>query len=182
MYLIQHCLRPGRFDRRVYLTLPDRKDREAILQIHSNEKPLADDIKLETVAARTPGFSGADLQSVMNEGAIFAARDNRVKVSQADLLSAIEKVMIGPERKSHLHTPDERKLIAYHEAGHAILASVLPHADPVHKVTIIPRGSAGGYTLHIPLEDRKLMKSAQYIDDITVTLVGMPLKKLSMAM
>jgi cell division protease FtsH len=171
-------LRPGRFDRRVYLTLPDRKDREAILQIHANEKPLADDIQLATVAARTPGFSGADLQSVMNEGAIFAARDNRVKVSQTDLLSAIEKVMIGPERKSHLHTPDERKLIAYHEAGHAILASVLPHADPVHKVTIIPRGSAGGYTLHIPLEDRKLMKSAQYLDDITVTLGGYAIEKI----
>jgi cell division protease FtsH len=171
-------LRPGRFDRRVYLTLPDRKDREAILNIHANEKPLADDIKLETVAARTPGFSGADLQSVMNEGAIFAARDNRVKIVQTDLLSAIEKVMIGPERKSHLHTPDERKLIAYHEAGHAILASVLPHADPVHKVTIIPRGSAGGYTLHIPLEDRKLMKSAQYLDDITVTLGGYAIEKI----
>lgn len=171
-------LRPGRFDRRVYLNLPDRKDREAILKIHSNEKPLSDDIKLETVAARTPGFSGADLQSVMNEGAIFAARDNRTKVDQADLLSAIEKVMIGPERKSHLHTPAERKLIAYHEAGHAILSSVLPHADPVHKVTIIPRGSAGGYTLNIPLEDRKLMTSAQYIDDITVTLGGYAIEKI----
>lgn len=171
-------LRPGRFDRRVYLNLPDRKDREAILKIHSNEKPLADDIKLETVASRTPGFSGADLQSVMNEGAIFAARDNREKVSQLDLLSAIEKVMIGPERKSHLHTPDERTLVAYHEAGHAILASVLPNADPVHKVTIIPRGSAGGYTLNIPLEDRKLMRSAQYIDDITVTLGGYAIEKI----
>lgn len=171
-------LRPGRFDRRVYLSLPDRKDREAILKIHANEKPLADDIHLETVAARTPGFSGADLQSVMNEGAIFAARANRTKVNQSDLLSAIEKVMIGPERKSHLHTPAERKLVAYHEAGHAILASVLPHADPVHKVTIIPRGSAGGYTLNIPLEDRKLMKSAQYLDDITVTLGGYAIEKI----
>lgn len=171
-------LRPGRFDRRVYLSLPDRKDREAILKIHANEKPLADDIQLEIVAARTPGFSGADLQSVMNEGAIFAARDNRIKINQADLLSAIEKVMIGPERKSHLHTPEERKLVAYHEAGHAILASVLPHADPVHKVTIIPRGSAGGYTLNIPLEDRKLMKSAQYFDDITVTLGGYAIEKI----
>lgn len=171
-------LRPGRFDRRVYLSLPDRKDREAILKIHANEKPLSDDIKLETVAARTPGFSGADLQSVMNEGAIFAARDNRTKIDQADLLSAIEKVMIGPERKSHLHTPEERTLVAYHEAGHAILASVLPHADPVHKVTIIPRGSAGGYTLNIPLEDRKLMKSAQYFDDITVTLGGYAIEKI----
>lgn len=171
-------LRPGRFDRRVYLSLPDRKDRAAILKIHANEKPLTDDVQLEIVAARTPGFSGADLQSVMNEGAIFAARDNRVKVTQNDLLSAIEKVMIGPERKSHLHTPEERKLVAYHEAGHAILASVLPHADPVHKVTIIPRGAAGGYTLHIPLEDRKLMKSAQYIDDITVTLGGYAIEKI----
>lgn len=171
-------LRPGRFDRRVYLNLPDRKDRAAILKIHSNEKPLADDIKLDVVAARTPGFSGADLQSVMNEGAIFAARDNRVQVTQGDLLSAIEKVMIGPERKSFLLTLREKKLTAYHEAGHAILASVLPHADPVHKITIIPRGAANGYMLNIPLEDRKNMTSAQYIDDITVTLGGYAIEKI----
>lgn len=171
-------LRPGRFDRRVYLNLPDRKDREAILKIHSKEKPLADNIKLDVVAQRTPGFSGADLQSLMNEGAIFAARENRVTVTQDDLLSAIEKVMIGPERKSHLHTPHERKLIAYHEAGHAILASVLPHADPVHKITIIPRGAAGGYTLNIPVDERKLTTSAQYIDDITVVLGGYAIEKI----
>lgn len=171
-------LRPGRFDRRVYLNLPDRKDREAILKIHSNEKPLDKDIKLEVVAARTPGFSGADLQSVMNEGAIFAARENRMLVNQNDLLSAIEKVMIGPERKSHLHTVHERKLIAYHEAGHAVLASVLPHADPVHKITIIPRGAAGGYTLNIPVDERKLTTSAQYIDDITVVLGGYAIEKI----
>lgn len=171
-------LRPGRFDRRVYLSLPDRKDREAILKIHSNEKPLDKNVKLDIVAARTPGFSGADLQSVMNEGAIFAARDNRVQVTQSDLLSAIEKVMIGPERKSFLLTLREKKLTAYHEAGHAILASVLPHADPVHKITIIPRGAANGYMLNIPLEDRKNMTSAQYIDDITVTLGGYAIEKI----
>ncbi len=171
-------LRPGRFDRRVYLGLPDRKDREAILKIHSNEKPLADNIKLEVVAARTPGFSGADLQSLMNEGAISAARENRVIVTQNDLLSAIEKVMIGPERKSYLLTPKEKKLTAYHEAGHAILASVLPHADPVHKVTIIPRGAANGYMLHAALEDRKTMTSAQFIDDITVALGGYAIEKI----
>lgn len=171
-------LRPGRFDRRVYLGLPDRKDRAAILKIHSNEKPLEKNINLEIVAQRTPGFSGADLQSLMNEGAIFAARENRTTITQNDLLSAIEKVLIGPERKSHLHTIHERKLIAYHEAGHAILASVLPHADPVHKITIIPRGSAGGYTLNIPVDERKLTTSAQYIDDITVTLGGYAIEKI----
>ena len=171
-------LRPGRFDRRVYLGLPDRKDREAILKIHSGEKPLEETVDLKVLAERTPGFSGADLQSLMNEGAIFAARDNRLKITQTDLLSAIEKVMMGPERKSHLHTEHERRLIAYHEAGHAILASVLPHADPVHKVTIIPRGAAGGYTLSLPLDERKLTTSAQYIDDITVTLGGYAVEKI----
>lgn len=171
-------LRPGRFDRRVYLNLPDRKDREAILKIHSNEKPLEKNIDLKVVAARTPGFSGADLQSVMNEGAIFAARDNRTTVDQRDLLSAIEKVMIGPERTSHLHTAAERKLAAYHEAGHAILTSVLTHADFVQKVTIIPRGASGGYTLFTPVDERNIMSSKEYIDSITVALGGYAIEKI----
>lgn len=171
-------LRPGRFDRRVFLTLPDRKDRELILKIHANEKPLEEDVDLAVVAERTSGFSGADLESLMNEAAIFAARFDRKKVSQNDVLLAIEKVMIGPERKSHLHTQREREIVAYHEAGHAILASALEHADPVHKVTIIPRGSAGGYTMHIPIEERKLENKAQFLDDIVVSLGGYAVEKM----
>ncbi|MDB4984586.1 MAG: ftsH [Patescibacteria group bacterium] len=171
-------LRPGRFDRRVFLTLPDRKEREAILNIHSKEKPLAEGIDFKMVAARTPGFSGADLESLMNEAAIHTARDNRVKLTQMDILSSVEKVMIGPERKSHLHTERERKIVAYHEAGHAILSSTLEHADPVHKVTIIPRGGAGGYTLHAPLEERKLETRAQFLDDIAVSLGGYAVEKM----
>lgn len=171
-------LRPGRFDRRVYLTLPDRKEREAILNIHAKEKPLDDHVDFKPVAARTPGFSGADLESLMNEAAILAARSNRTKVSQGDILSSVEKVAIGPERTSHLHTERERKIVAYHEAGHAILSSALEHADPVQKVTIIPRGSAGGYTLHAPLEERKLETRAQYLDDIAVTLGGYAVEKM----
>ncbi|MEI8224172.1 MAG: ATP-dependent zinc metalloprotease FtsH [bacterium] len=171
-------LRPGRFDRRVFLTLPDRKDRELILNIHANEKPLEEGVDLSVVAERTSGFSGADLESLMNEAAIFAARFDRKKVSQSDVLLAIEKVMIGPERKSHLHTKREREIVAYHEAGHAILASALEHADPVHKVTIIPRGSAGGYTMHIPIEERKLENKAQFLDDIVVSLGGYAVEKM----
>jgi cell division protease FtsH len=171
-------LRPGRFDRRVFLNLPDRKDREKILSIHAHEKPLEKDVALSVVAERTSGFSGADLESVMNEAAIFTARDNRKKVSQTDILQAIEKVLIGPERTSHLHTKKEREIVAYHEAGHALLSSILEHADPVHKVTIIPRGSAGGYTMHIPLEDRKLENKAQFLDDIVVSLGGYAVEKM----
>lgn len=171
-------LRPGRFDRRVFLTVPDRKDRELILKIHANEKPLEENVDLTVVAERTSGFSGADLESLMNEAAILAARHNRKKVSQQDVLLSIEKVMIGPERKSHLHTKREREIVAYHEAGHAILASTLEHADPVHKVTIIPRGSAGGYTMHIPLEDRKLETKSQFLDDIVVSLGGYATEKM----
>ena len=165
-------LRPGRFDRRVYLDLPDRKDRELILKIHANEKPLEESVNLTIVAERTSGFSGADLESVMNEAAIMAARHDRKKLSQADVLASIEKVMMGPERKSHLHTKKEREIVAYHEAGHAIIASALPDADPVHKITIIPRGMAGGYTMKLPLEDRKLTSRKEYLDDLAMALGG----------
>lgn len=165
-------LRPGRFDRTVYLELPDRRDREAILAIHGAEKPLADDVDLKLIATRTPGFSGADLQSLMNEAAIATAKSGEQIISQETIIKSIEKVMIGPERASHLHTPLERKIVAYHEAGHAILSSVLPDADPVHKVTIIARGSAGGYTLHAPIEERKLTNRKQFLSDIVVSLGG----------
>ncbi len=165
-------IRPGRFDRKVILDLPDRRDREEILQIHAVKKPLAEDVNLKLIAERTPGFSGADLYSLMNEGAILAARENRKKVFQFDLIRAIEKVMLGPERKSHLLSKKEKEITAYHEAGHAIVASVLPHADPVHKVSIIARGNAGGYTLKLPLEERRLQSKKEFIDDIAMSLGG----------
>ena len=165
-------IRPGRFDRKVILDLPDRLDREEILKIHALKKLLAEDINLKLIAERTPGFSGADLYSLMNEGAILAARENRKKVFQFDLIRAIEKVMLGPERKSHLLSKKEKEITAYHEAGHAIVASVLPHADPVHKVSIIARGNAGGYTLKLPLEERRLQSKKEFIDDIAMSLGG----------
>lgn len=165
-------LRPGRFDRRVVLDLPDLNDREEILKIHARKKPLGEDVHLRTIAERTPGFSGADLYSLMNEGAILAARENRTKVSQFDLIRSIEKVMIGPERRSHLLSDEEKKVTAYHEGGHALLASLLPYADPVHKITIISRGHAAGYTLKLPTEERQFHTRKEFLDDITVSLGG----------
>ncbi|HNW71521.1 MAG TPA: ATP-dependent zinc metalloprotease FtsH [Candidatus Paceibacterota bacterium] len=171
-------IRPGRFDRKVILELPDRSDREDILKIHAQRKPLAEDINLKLIAERTPGFSGADLYSLMNEGAILAARENRKKVFQFDLIRAIEKVMLGPERKSHLLSKKEKEITAYHEAGHALVASVLPNADPVHKVSIIARGNAGGYTLKLPLEERRLQSKKEFIDDIAMSLGGYVAEKI----
>jgi cell division protease FtsH len=171
-------LRPGRFDRRVILDLPDRKDREEILIVHSTKKPFAEDVNLKIVAERTSGFSGADLFSLMNEAAILAARENRKKVGQFDLIRSIEKVMMGPERKSHLMTKKEKKIVAYHEGGHALVSSVLPHADPVHKVSIVSRGRAGGYTLKIPLEERKLQSKKEFLDDIAMSLGGYAAEEL----
>jgi len=165
-------VRPGRFDRRVVLDLPDRNDREEILKIHSHGKPFGEDINLKLIAERTPGFSGADLYSLMNEGAILAARENRKLVSQFDLIRSIEKVLLGPERKSHLFSKKEKEITAYHEAGHALISSVLPYADPVHKVSIIARGHAGGYTLKLPIEERKLQSKKEFLDDIAVSLGG----------
>lgn len=165
-------LRPGRFDRRVKLDLPDRADREEILTIHGVKKPFAEDVNLKVIAERTPGFSGADLFSLMNEGAILAAREDRKKVAQFDLIRSIEKVMMGPERKSHLLSTKEKEITAYHEAGHALVASVLPYADPVHKVSIVSRGNAGGYTLKLPLEERRLQSKKEFLDDIAMSLGG----------
>ena len=170
-------LRPGRFDRRVTLDLPDRKDREEILLIHARAKPFAEDVRLALIAERTPGFSGADLYSLMNEAAILAAREERSKVSQFDLIRSIEKVMLGPERKSHILSQQEKKLTAFHEAGHAVTASVLPYADPVHKISIISRGRAAGYVLKLPLEDRKLQSRKEFLDDIAVALGGYVVEK-----
>ena len=165
-------LRPGRFDRRVTIDLPDREDRLGILQIHARKKPLAEDVNLEVVAERTPGFSGADLYSLMNEAAILAAREDRKKVSQYDLIRSIEKVMLGPERRSHVLSVAEKKITAYHEAGHALVASVLPHADPVHKISIISRGRAAGYTLKLPFDDKRMQGKKEFLDDIAVSLGG----------
>jgi cell division protease FtsH len=165
-------LRPGRFDRRVTIDLPDRRDREEILQIHARKKPLGPDVNLAIIAERTPGFSGAELYSLMNEGAILAARESRTEVTQYDLIRSIEKVMLGPERKSHILSKKEKELTAYHEAGHALVSSVLEHADPVHKISIISRGRAAGYTLKLPFEDRKMQSKKQFLDDIAATLGG----------
>ena len=171
-------LRPGRFDRRVTLDLPDLDDREEILKIYARKKPFAEDVNLRLLAERTPGFSGADLYSLMNEGAILAAREARKKVAQFDLIRSIEKVMLGPERKSHLLSKDEKKITAYHEVGHALVASVLPLADPVQKVSIISRGHAAGYTLTLPLEERKLQTRKEFLDDIAKLLGGYAAEKL----
>ncbi|PJE77012.1 cell division protein FtsH [Candidatus Uhrbacteria bacterium CG10_big_fil_rev_8_21_14_0_10_48_16] len=165
-------LRPGRFDRRVVLDLPDINDREAILGIHAKNKPLAPDIDLRRVAQRTPGFSGADLMNLLNESAIRAARRNDTKVLQEDVLDSIEKVLLGPERKSYVMTKEEKKVTAYHEAGHALVAHMLPNCDPIHKVSIIPRGTAGGYTMKLPSQDRRLHKRAEFIDDMAMMLGG----------
>ena len=165
-------LRPGRFDRRVTIDLPDREGRREILKIHSVSKPFHEDVNLEVIAERTPGFSGADLYSLMNEGAILAARENRKTITQYDLVRAIEKVMLGPERKSHLLNSEEKRITAYHEGGHALVASILPFADPVHKISIISRGHAAGYTLKLPLEDRRMQSKKEFLDDIAVSLGG----------
>lgn len=165
-------LRPGRFDRRVTIDLPDRSDRLAILQVHARKKPFAEDVNLSVIAERTPGFSGADLASLMNEAAILAAREDRKTIEQNDVVKSIEKVMLGPERKSHVLSVEEKKKTAYHEAGHALLASVLAYADPVHKVSIIARGSAGGYTLKLPIDEKRLPTKKEFLDDIVVALGG----------
>lgn len=165
-------LRPGRFDRRVILDLPDIIDREEILKIHSRNKPITEDVNFRQIAQRTPGFSGADLANLVNEAAILAARNNRKKVAQEDLTNSIEKVLLGPERKSRLLSPLEKKITAYHEAGHALVAASLPNADPVHKITIVARGRAGGYTLKLPTEDRHLYSKSHFIDEIASALGG----------
>lgn len=171
-------LRPGRFDRRVILDNPDIRDREEILQIYARKKPLGPDVNLRIIAERTPGFSGADLSNLMNEGAILAARESRLEVTQFDLIRSVEKVMLGPERKSHILSTKEKKITAYHEMGHALVASVLPAADPVHKVSIISRGHAAGYTLKLPLEDRKLQSRQEFLDDIAMSLGGYAAEQL----
>jgi cell division protease FtsH len=171
-------LRPGRFDRRVTIDLPDRKDRREILEVHSRQKPFGPDVNLDVIAERTPGFSGAELYSLMNEGAILAARENRTEITQYDLVRSIEKVILGPERKSHLMSKKQKRLTAYHEVGHALVSSVLPNADPVHKISIISRGRAAGYTLKLPFEDTKMQSRKEFLDDIAGTLGGFVAEEL----
>jgi cell division protease FtsH len=165
-------LRPGRFDRRVVMDLPDIEERESILKLHSKNKPLAPDANLRKIAQRTPGFSGADLSNLLNEGAILAARRNKTEITLSELTEAIEKVILGPERKSRRIDEDEKKIIAYHEAGHAIMASFLKHADPVQKVSIISRGHAGGYTFSTPEKDKTLHSKNYFLDELSVLLGG----------
>lgn len=165
-------LRPGRFDRRVALDPPDINDREAILKVHVQTKPLATEVNLRLIAERTPGFSGADLSNLLNEAAISAARHNKKQISLSDCLEAIEKVMLGPERKSHILSTKEKKITAYHEAGHALIAHLLPKADPVHKVSIIARGQAAGYTLKLPSEDKYMHQRSEFEADLAVMLAG----------
>jgi len=165
-------LRPGRFDRRVTVDLPDIKDRKAILKIHAKDKKIAKDVNLQIIAQRTPGFSGADLMNLMNEGALFAGRYNKKEIEMIDLIESIEKVLLGPARKNKRLDERETKIIAYHEAGHAIVGASLKNADPVQKVSIISRGGAGGYTLSVPEKDKSLHSRAYFLDELAVFLGG----------
>jgi cell division protease FtsH len=165
-------LRPGRFDRQVVLDKPDLNGRREILKIHAKGKPFAKDVDLDIVARRTPGFTGADLENVLNEAAILAARTNRKDISMEEASKAIDRVIAGPEKKGKVISDNEKDIIAYHEVGHALLARLLPHADPVHKISILPRGLALGYTLQLPLEDKYLVTKSQAMDQLTVMLGG----------
>ncbi len=171
-------LRPGRFDRRVVLDRPDMRGREAILKVHVKGKPLAPEVDLGILARSTPGFVGADLENLVNEAAILAARRNKKVIGQSELEEAIERVIAGPERRSRLISEEEKRVVAYHEAGHAIVAHVLPNTDPVHKVTIVARGMAGGYTMALPQEDRTLMSRGKFLDDLAFTLGGRAAEEL----
>ena len=165
-------LRPGRFDRQVVLDIPDIKGREEILKVHAKGKPLAQDVNLKVLARRTPGFTGADLANTLNEAALLAARKNQRVILMADCEEAIERVMAGPERKSRVMSEKERQLTAYHEAGHALVGHYLPTVDPIHKVSIIPRGQAGGYTLALPEEDKRYATRTELLEDVVFLLGG----------
>ena len=171
-------LRPGRFDRRIVLDLPDIKDRMELLEVHSKGKPFTKDINLRKVAERTPGFSGADIFNLLNESAILAAKQNRKIISNKDVLESIEKVMLGPERKSNLLLDREKKIAAFHEAGHALIGHSLPNTDPVHKISIISRGHAAGYTLNLPTEDKHFHSKSEFIDDMAMLLGGYAAEKI----
>ena len=171
-------LRPGRFDRRIVLDLPDVNDREAILKIHCRKKPLAKDVKLREVAERTPGFSGADIANVVNEAALLAAKRDKTQIDQTEFLESIEKVLLGPERKSHLLSKDEKRIAAYHESGHALVSASMPKSEPVRKVSIISRGMAAGYTLKTAAEEKRLKTRDEFVAEIATLLGGLSAEKL----
>ncbi len=164
-------LRPGRFDRQVYVGLPDIKGREEILQIHARNKPLAEDVDIAKIARSTPGFTGADLENLMNEAALLAGRNDRAAITMEDVQQSVIKVIAGPEKRSRVVPERERRLTAYHEAGHAIVTRALPEHDPVHQITIVPRGQAGGMTIYLPDEDRSYL-SKRYMEEQIITLLG----------
>ncbi len=171
-------LRPGRFDRQVVIDRPDVKGREQILAVHTKGKPVEPDVDLAKIARGTTGFVGADLENLVNESAILAARRNKKSIGNAEFEEAIEKVMMGPEKKSRLISRAERRIIAYHEAGHAVIMNVLPECDPIHRITIIGRGAAGGYTMHLPSEDRVLNSEKQLLADLVSLLCGRAAEEL----
>jgi cell division protease FtsH len=177
-YLDPALLRPGRFDRRIVLDLPDINDREEILKIHCRGKPLALNVSLREVAERTPGFSGADLANVVNEAAILAARKGKHQIFQEELLESIEKVLLGPERKSHILSKKEKEIAAYHESGHALVSASLPEAEPVRKISIIARGMAAGYTLKMPKEERKMKTKSEFLAEMATLLGGYCAEKI----
>jgi cell division protease FtsH len=165
-------LRPGRFDRRIIVDLPSLKDRVEILKIHARNKPLSNDVDIEDVARGTPGFSGADLENLLNEAALLAARRNKSKIDQKDIEDAVDKILMGLERDNIAVTPEERKLVAYHEAGHAVVAAVLPNTDPIHKVTIVPRGQAMGVTQQVPERDKYIYPKEYMLNRLAVMMGG----------
>ena len=165
-------LRPGRFDRRIVIDVPDIKDREEILKVHARKKPLSKEVSLRKIAERTPGFSGADLANLLNEAAILSARQNKKMIEMNALYESIEKVMMGPEKKSRILSEREKRITAYHEAGHAIVAHFLPNTDPIQKISIIARGDVGGYTLKLPTEDKHMHAKTEFIEELSVLLAG----------
>ena len=173
-------LRPGRFDRQIVVGAPDVKGREEILKVHTKKKPLAEDVSLEVLAKRTPGFSGADLENLTNEAALLAVRRGKTQITMLEMEEAITRVIAGPEKKSKVISEHDKKLTAYHEAGHAVVMQLLPNADPVHEISIIPRGRAGGYTMHLPNEDTAYTSKSKLLDEMVGLLGGRVAEQLIM--
>ncbi|MNO95852.1 ATP-dependent zinc metalloprotease FtsH [compost metagenome] len=171
-------LRPGRFDRQIMVGAPDVKGREDILKVHTRNKPLSDDIKLDVLAKRTPGFTGADIENLTNEAALLSVRKSKKRITMEEMEEAITRVIAGPEKKSRVISEHDKKLTAYHEAGHAVVAMYLENSDPVHQISIIPRGMAGGYTMHLPKEDRSYTSKSKLKDDMVSLLGGRVAEKL----
>ena len=171
-------LRPGRFDRQIFVGAPDVKGREAVLKVHTKNKPLQEDVDLKILAKRTPGFSGADLENLANEAALLSVRRRKKRISMDEMEEAITRVIAGPEKKSRVISEEDRRITAYHEAGHAVVMNLLPNSDPVHEISIIPRGRAGGYTMHLPTEDRAFMSEKRLKDEIVGLLGGRVAEKI----